>query len=53
MDTTFYVDIKSLWLRDAMRIVLKDVRGISAKEDKLSVSYFRSLHKLAINLSLG
>ena len=37
-DTTTYVDIKSKCLRDILRAVLQDVRGISLKEDKLSVS---------------
>lgn len=41
MDATFFVDIKSKWLRDAVRTVLKDVRAISAKEDKVSVSSCR------------
>jgi hypothetical protein len=37
-DTTTYVDIKSKCLRDMLRVVLQDVREISLKEDKLSVS---------------
>ncbi|KAH6666386.1 P-loop containing nucleoside triphosphate hydrolase protein [Halenospora varia] len=36
-DRTTYVDIKSKCLRDILRVVLQDVRGISLKEDKLSV----------------
>jgi hypothetical protein len=35
---TVYVDIKSEWLRDVLRVVLKGVHGISAKEDKPSAS---------------
>src|ERR1700712_6056807 len=35
---TVYIDIKSEWLRDIVRIVLKGVHGISAKEDKPSAS---------------
>jgi hypothetical protein len=35
---TVYIDVKSKWLRDILRIVLKSVHGISAKEDKPSVS---------------
>ena len=37
-ETTFYVDIKSEWLRDVLRDILKDVQVISLKEGKLSVS---------------
>ena len=37
-DTTTYIDIKSKYLRDMLRVVLQNVRGISLKEDKLSVS---------------
>jgi hypothetical protein len=35
---TVYIDIKSEWLRDVLRTVLKGVHGISAKEDKPSAS---------------
>jgi hypothetical protein len=35
---TVYIDIKSEWLRDVLRMVLKGVHGISAKEDKPSAS---------------
>ncbi|CAG8981848.1 hypothetical protein HYALB_00014000 [Hymenoscyphus albidus] len=35
--TTYYIDINSLTLRDALRNVLHDVAGISIKEEKLSV----------------
>jgi hypothetical protein len=35
---TIYIDIKSEWLRDVVRTVLKGVHGISAKEDKPSAS---------------
>jgi len=34
--STIYIDIKSEWLRDILRMVLKGVHGISAKEDKPS-----------------
>jgi hypothetical protein len=33
-----YIDIKLKWLRDILRVVLKGVYGISAKEDKPSAS---------------
>ena len=36
-ETTFHVDIKSEWLRDILRDMLKDVQVISLKEGKLSV----------------
>jgi hypothetical protein len=35
---TIYIDIKSECLRDVLRMVLKGVHGISAKEDKPSAS---------------
>ena len=35
---TVYIDIKSEWLRDVLRMILKGVHGISAKEDKPSAS---------------
>jgi hypothetical protein len=35
---TVYIDIKLEWLRDILRMVLKGVHGISAKEDKPSAS---------------
>jgi hypothetical protein len=35
---TVYIDIKSEWLRDVLRTVLKGVHGISAKEEKPSAS---------------
>ena len=35
---TVYIDIKSEWIRDVLRAVLKGVHGISAKEDKPSAS---------------
>ena len=35
---TVYIDIKSEWLRDVLRIVLKGVHGFSVKEDKPSAS---------------
>ena len=37
-ETTFHIDIKSEWLRDVLRDILKDVQVISLKEGKLSVS---------------
>jgi hypothetical protein len=36
-DLTSYIDIKSEELRDILRIVLRDVYGISLNEDKPSV----------------
>lgn len=33
----FYVDIKSNGLRDILRIVLRDVHGLSLGEDKITV----------------
>lgn len=33
----FYVDIKSEGLRDILRVVLKDLRGISLREAELTV----------------
>ncbi len=36
--TTCYVDVKSELLRDILRYVLHDIRGISLNESKLSVS---------------
>ncbi len=35
---TVYIDVRSEWLRDVLRTVLKGVYGISAKEDKPSAS---------------
>lgn len=35
---TVYIDIKSEWLRVALRTILNGVHGISTKEDRLSVS---------------
>jgi hypothetical protein len=43
---TVYVDIKSEWLRDVLRVVLKGVHGISAKEDKPSVEQNLLYHYL-------
>jgi hypothetical protein len=37
MTNTIYIDIKSEWLRDVLRIVLKGVHGNGAQEDKPSV----------------
>jgi hypothetical protein len=37
-ETTFHADIKSKWLRDVLRDILKDIQVISLKEGKLSVS---------------
>ena len=37
---TIYIDIKSEWLRDVLRTVLKGVNGISAKEDRPSICSF-------------
>lgn len=36
-DTTSYIDIKSEPLRDSLRIILRDVRGISLAEDMPSI----------------
>jgi hypothetical protein len=33
-DPTFYVDVKSEELRDILRVILRDVRGVSLNEDK-------------------
>ncbi|KAH8751172.1 hypothetical protein BGZ57DRAFT_775113, partial [Hyaloscypha finlandica] len=37
--TTSYIDIKLELLWDILRDILKDVRGISLNESKLSISY--------------
>ena len=37
--TTCYIDVKSKLLQDILRGVLKDVKGISLNESKLSVSH--------------
>lgn len=42
---SFRVDIRSEGLLEILRLVLKDVCGISLKEDKLSVSHAFSLHR--------
>lgn len=36
-EQVFYIDIKSDGLRDVLRIVLRDVRGLSLREDKVTV----------------
>ena len=36
-EQVFYVDIKSDGLRDVLRIVLRDVHGLSLREDKITV----------------
>ena len=46
-ETTYFVDVKSFMLRDALREVLHDVPGISIMEEKLSVS----IHSLLKNES--
>ena len=35
-----YIDIKSDKLRDVLRIVLREVRGLSVREDKITVWSF-------------
>ncbi|KAH7374066.1 hypothetical protein BKA64DRAFT_586823 [Cadophora sp. MPI-SDFR-AT-0126] len=47
MTNTIYIDIKSEWLRDVLRIVLKGVHGISAQEDKPSVEQNLLYHYLS------
>jgi hypothetical protein len=53
LTNTVYIDIKSEWLRDVLRMVLKGVHGISTKEDKPSVSSPSEYAKPTTNLSLG
>ena len=36
-EQVFYVDIKSEGLRDILRIVLRDVHGLSLREDNITV----------------
>lgn len=36
-EQVFYVDIKSNRLRDILRIILRDVHGLSLGEDKITV----------------
>lgn len=36
----FYIDVKSDRLRDALRIVLREVRGLSLREDIITVCIF-------------
>lgn len=36
-EPTYYIDIKSELLRDTLRVVLQNVRGISLAQDMLSV----------------
>jgi hypothetical protein len=39
-EQVYYVDIKSEGLRDILRIVLRDVRGLSLREDQITVWIF-------------
>ena len=48
--TTSYVDVKSELLRDVLRDLLKDVRGISLNESKLSVSYTHAVYEASYSL---
>lgn len=39
-EQVFYIDIKSERLRDVLRIVLQEVRGLSLREDKIAIWIF-------------
>ena len=39
-EQVFYIDIKSDRLRDVLRVVLREVRGLSLREDKITVWIF-------------
>ena len=39
-EQVFYIDIKSDRLRDVLRVVLREVRGLSLREDKITVWNF-------------
>lgn len=36
----FYIDVKSDKLRDVLRVVLREVRGLSLREDNITVCNF-------------
>ena len=38
-EQVFYVDVKSEGLRDILRIILRDVRGLSLREDNVTVQF--------------
>ncbi|KAG0645018.1 26S proteasome regulatory subunit [Hyphodiscus hymeniophilus] len=45
-ETTFYIDVKSECLRDALRNILKDAHAVNTKENKLSVEQKLLYHYL-------
>jgi hypothetical protein len=38
-EPTIFIDVNSEHLREVLKVVLKDVKGINLREDKLSVRY--------------
>ena len=48
-----YVDVKSKGLRDVLRKVLKDIRGICLREDKPSVRKISTIKTRRLILRIG